>query len=275
MTEPDFTASLKTERLTDIALAYKQTCAMLTGLELGIFNAISDGATSLRDIAHRVGLEAEKVDRLLTVCKAIKLLREVDGRYENYSDVERYLVSSKRGFVGDYLTYIARRDYDAWPELTENLRAEAPPANRVEGDERTYLSVMDDPEYARKFTMAGYEGSIALGGIGCHGMAVWMPERRTLAVNQMGAEGANWIGQAPFAGVDHIFQNMGDGTYFHSGLLAIRAAIAANVNILVRDHPQQLAMRFPSIGDRECRVSRFIHDLDDVADRVLRRQRRQ
>ena len=75
------------------------------------------------------------------------------------------------------------------------------------------------------------EGSIALGGIGCHGMAVFLPERRTLAVNQMGAEGANWIGQAPFTEVDHIFQNMGDGTYFHSGLLAIRAAVAANVNI--------------------------------------------
>jgi len=75
------------------------------------------------------------------------------------------------------------------------------------------------------------EGSIALGGIGCHGMAVWLPERRTLAVNQMGAEGANWIGQAPFVDVPHIFQNMGDGTYFHSGLLAIRAAVAANLNI--------------------------------------------
>jgi indolepyruvate ferredoxin oxidoreductase len=75
------------------------------------------------------------------------------------------------------------------------------------------------------------EGSVALGGIGCHGMAVWLPDRKTLAVTQMGGEGANWIGQSPFTGVDHIFQNMGDGTYFHSGLLAIRAAIAANVNI--------------------------------------------
>ncbi|MHA7835920.1 MAG: indolepyruvate ferredoxin oxidoreductase family protein [bacterium] len=75
------------------------------------------------------------------------------------------------------------------------------------------------------------EGSIALGGIGCHGMAVWLPERRTLAVNQMGAEGVNWIGQAPYTNVDHIFQNMGDGTYFHSGLMAIRAAVAAGVNI--------------------------------------------
>jgi indolepyruvate ferredoxin oxidoreductase len=75
------------------------------------------------------------------------------------------------------------------------------------------------------------EGSIALGGIGCHGMVAWMPERRTLAVGQMGGEGANWIGQAPFVEVDHIFQNLGDGTYFHSGLLAVRAAIAAKVNI--------------------------------------------
>jgi indolepyruvate ferredoxin oxidoreductase len=75
------------------------------------------------------------------------------------------------------------------------------------------------------------EGSLALGGIGCHGMAVWLPERRTLAVTQMGGEGANWIGQAPFTDTPHIFQNLGDGTYFHSGLLAIRAAVTADVNI--------------------------------------------
>ncbi len=75
------------------------------------------------------------------------------------------------------------------------------------------------------------EDSLALGGIGCHGMAVWLPERRTLAVTQMGGEGANWIGQAPFTDTPHIFQNLGDGTYFHSGLLAIRAAVTAGVNI--------------------------------------------
>jgi len=75
------------------------------------------------------------------------------------------------------------------------------------------------------------DGSLALGGIGCHGMVVWLPERRTLSVTHMGGEGANWIGQAPFTETPHIFQNMGDGTYFHSGLLAIRAAITAGVNI--------------------------------------------
>jgi indolepyruvate ferredoxin oxidoreductase len=75
------------------------------------------------------------------------------------------------------------------------------------------------------------EGSIALGGIGCHGLATWMPDRKTTALYHMGGEGAPWIGQAPFVDTPHIFQNLGDGTYFHSGLLAIRACVAAGVNI--------------------------------------------
>ncbi len=75
------------------------------------------------------------------------------------------------------------------------------------------------------------EGSMAFGGIGCHGMAMWVPELRTLPPTHMGAEGANWIGIEGRAGPDHIFQNMGDGTYAHSGVLSIRAAIAAKSNI--------------------------------------------
>ena len=75
------------------------------------------------------------------------------------------------------------------------------------------------------------EGSRAVAGIGCHYMATWMPERRTETFTQMGGEGATWIGQAPFSTDKHIFANLGDGTYFHSGLLAIRASIAAGVNI--------------------------------------------
>jgi indolepyruvate ferredoxin oxidoreductase len=74
------------------------------------------------------------------------------------------------------------------------------------------------------------DGSIAKAGIGCHYMAQWM-ERSTVGFTQMGGEGANWIGEAPFSKRGHVFQNIGDGTYYHSGLLAIRAAIAAGVNI--------------------------------------------
>jgi len=74
------------------------------------------------------------------------------------------------------------------------------------------------------------EGSRATAGIGCHFMAVWM-DRSTATFTHMGAEGAPWIGQAPFTREKHIFANLGDGTYFHSGLLAIRAAVAAKVDM--------------------------------------------
>jgi indolepyruvate ferredoxin oxidoreductase len=74
------------------------------------------------------------------------------------------------------------------------------------------------------------EGSRAYAGIGCHYMAQWM-DRDTLGFTQMGGEGANWVGEAPFSRRDHVFQNIGDGTYNHSGYLAIRAAIASGVKM--------------------------------------------
>ena len=74
------------------------------------------------------------------------------------------------------------------------------------------------------------EGSRAVAGIGCHYMAVWM-DRSTSTFTQMGGEGVPWVGQAPFTTEKHIFANLGDGTYFHSGLLAIRQSIAAGVSI--------------------------------------------
>ncbi|KAA2317346.1 indolepyruvate ferredoxin oxidoreductase family protein [Pseudooceanicola sediminis] len=74
------------------------------------------------------------------------------------------------------------------------------------------------------------EGSRAYAGIGCHYMVQWM-DRKTEGFTHMGAEGANWIGEAPFSTRDHVFQNLGDGTYNHSGVQAIRAALASGVNI--------------------------------------------
>jgi indolepyruvate ferredoxin oxidoreductase len=74
------------------------------------------------------------------------------------------------------------------------------------------------------------EGMRAYAGIGCHYMVQWM-DRSTLGFTQMGGEGANWVGEAPFSKRNHVFQNIGDGTYNHSGYLAIRAAIASGVNI--------------------------------------------
>ncbi len=74
------------------------------------------------------------------------------------------------------------------------------------------------------------EGSLALSGIGCHFMAQWM-DRRTTGYTQMGGEGASWMGEAHFVDTPHVFQNIGDGTYYHSGLLALRAAVASGVNM--------------------------------------------
>jgi len=73
-------------------------------------------------------------------------------------------------------------------------------------------------------------GSRGLAGIGCHYMVLWM-DRESSTFTHMGGEGVTWVGQAPFTSEKHVFANLGDGTYFHSGLLAIRASVAAKVNI--------------------------------------------
>ncbi|MCC2658375.1 MAG: pyruvate ferredoxin/flavodoxin oxidoreductase [Panacagrimonas sp.] len=75
------------------------------------------------------------------------------------------------------------------------------------------------------------EGSISGGGIGCHIMALSQPALKTPVWSHMGAEGVQWIGAAPFSLTPHVFQNLGDGTYQHSGLLAVRAAVAARTRI--------------------------------------------
>ena len=74
------------------------------------------------------------------------------------------------------------------------------------------------------------EGSRAMAGIGCHFMSIWM-DRSTVGFTQMGGEGVPWVGQQPFSTDQHMFANLGDGTYYHSGTLAIRQAVTAGVNI--------------------------------------------
>ena len=74
------------------------------------------------------------------------------------------------------------------------------------------------------------EGSRAVAGIGCHYMSVWM-DRSTVTFSQMGGEGVSWVGQSAFTNDKHVFSNLGDGTYYHSGLLAVRQSVAAKVNI--------------------------------------------
>jgi len=105
------------------------------------------------------------------------------------------------------------------------------------------------------------EGSMAFAGIGCHYMATWM-NRNTETFTQMGGEGCSWIGQAPFTTTRHVFQNLGDGTYFHSGLLAIRATIAAGVNITYKIlYNDAVAMTGGQPIDGHLSVEEIIHQL--------------
>jgi indolepyruvate ferredoxin oxidoreductase len=123
------------------------------------------------------------------------------------------------------------------PQLRSRIEARL---HIIEGKERSLAHVTGDMGHRTPTFCSGCphntstkvpEGSRAVAGIGCHYMAVWKPERHTSTFTQMGGEGTPWIGQAPFTDTTHIFANLGDGTYFHSGLLAIRASIAAGVNI--------------------------------------------
>ena len=111
--------------------------------------------------------------------------------------------------------------------------------NAIERDERALAEASTSKEARLPLFCAGCphntstrvpDGSRAAAGIGCHYMAQWM-DRSTWTFTHMGGEGASWIGQAPFTDEGHIFVNMGDGTFNHSGLLAIRAAVAAGVNV--------------------------------------------
>jgi indolepyruvate ferredoxin oxidoreductase len=112
-------------------------------------------------------------------------------------------------------------------------------------------------------------GSRAMAGIGCHYLAQFM-DRDTSTFTHMGGEGATWIGQAPFTKTKHVFQNLGDGTYFHSGILAIRAAVAAGVNITYKIlYNDAVAMTGGQPLDGLLTVEQLTHQLDgEGIDRI-------
>ncbi len=111
---------------------------------------------------------------------------------------------------------------------------------KIEAKERAlaqpHLSLARTPHYCsgcphNTSTLSLPAGSQALAGIGCHFMALWLADGHTKTFSQMGGEGVGWVGMAPFTDMPHVFTNLGDGTYTHSGLLAIRQAVAAGVSI--------------------------------------------
>lgn len=134
---------------------------------------------------------------------------------------------------------IASRIRTAFPDIAARIPGFAAAAQRLEPSAEVAatggISIARRPAFCsgcpHNTSTTVPEGSIAGTGIGCHTMVLFQPERKSLPVVHMGAEGAQWIGLAPFTQTQHIFQNLGDGTYSHSGSLAIRAAVQAAVNI--------------------------------------------
>jgi len=121
------------------------------------------------------------------------------------------------------------------PEIAEMLRAKADWFNGRQATQMQAVSPVSRTPYfcsgcPHNTSTKVPEGSRAMAGIGCHFMALWM-DRSTETFTHMGGEGVPWVGTAPFTNEAHIFANLGDGTYFHSGSLAIRQAIASKANI--------------------------------------------
>ncbi len=109
------------------------------------------------------------------------------------------------------------------------------------------------------------DGARTLAGIGCHIMALWMDRAETFT--QMGGEGVTWVGEAPFTSEKHVFANLGDGTYFHSGILAIRQSVAAKVNITYKIlYNDAVAMTGGQKHDGELSVDQIAQQM--VAERV-------
>ena len=121
------------------------------------------------------------------------------------------------------------------PDLTARVAARVAELEAIlDGDDADPAALVRTPYFCpgcpHNTSTRVPEGSRALAGIGCHYLAQFM-DRSTARYTHMGGEGASWIGEAKFSRRGHVFQNIGDGTYFHSGLLSIRAAVAASVNV--------------------------------------------
>jgi SAM-dependent methyltransferase len=159
MNQPDdFTATLKTERLNELAFSFKKTGAMVLALVLGLFTLIDEGKRTVAAIAEALDLDEEMIERLVSVCKAMDLIRDVDGSLENFSDVSRYLVKTKPTYFGQYLIYQPISEYDSFKDLAQHyVRPPGPPPEKG-----SYIAMMEDADKARRFTEAGYNASLPL-----------------------------------------------------------------------------------------------------------------
>lgn len=228
-----------------VGTAYDSVRQALTELGLTESDLLREGIRILR-VGMPYPLGIDKVRRLAAGVEKVVVIEDKTAFVESqvkdalYGDVNAPLVLGKRDedrrplVPADGELTAARLTSPLRKVLKDRVPLNTPPPPPLQ------LTVLPTKRTAyfcsgcpHNRSTAVPEGSLAGGGIGCHTL-VTMSSRtdsQVTGLTQMGGEGAQWIGQAPFTDVDHIFQNVGDGTYFHSGQLAVQACVAAGVNI--------------------------------------------
>jgi hypothetical protein len=144
---------LTTQRLNEMAFAFRHSATLVAAIDIGLFTAISEGAHEPTQVAEKLDIPAENIERLMIACAALDLLTKENNKYNNAPDVEKYLVKTISTYFGDYLVYQTRADFDSWKNITNLIK---PPKAR-------YESLWKDPQAARTFTVAGYNSSISAG----------------------------------------------------------------------------------------------------------------
>ena len=144
---------LTTQRLNEMAFAFRHSSTLVAAIDVGLFTAISEGAHGPAQAAEKLDIPVENAERLMIACATLDLLNKEGSEYSNAPDVERYLVKTSRTYFGDYLVYQTRADWDSWKNIANVIK---PPRAR-------YESMWKDPQAARTFTVAGYNSSISAG----------------------------------------------------------------------------------------------------------------
>ncbi len=210
--------------------------------------SIAEAGVRLLNLRMPVPFDEDLVRRFATGLEEIFVVEEKNPTLERLVRDALYDASSRPRVVGKThrtaspLPSYGRLDADhivaslrdrLAPRLSDRLAPEAPSPR-----ERIPLTVQRAPYFCsgcpHNWGTKVPDGSVVGMGTGCHGMTLLMDEKRvgdSIGITAMGNEGAQWLGMAPFVDTEHVFQNFGDGTYFHSGQLAVQAAIGAGANV--------------------------------------------
>jgi SAM-dependent methyltransferase len=144
---------LTPRRLNELGLGFMHSGTLVAAIELGVFDALSEGPVSVAQLADAIGLTEDRADKLVTACATLDLLTRGPEGVCNTEETDRFLVRGKPTYFGDYLVHLAKGSYESWGKLAERLKAQ-PPAGQGR-----YFATGGDAGQARALTEAGYTGS--------------------------------------------------------------------------------------------------------------------